>query len=125
MYSPFHDSPLSSRGLPKRLASSPRTGVTRDPQAPAECRWSQQLIVQETGGFNVQLAALTAGTSPAVVAKLSGALKRAAEAPDLAEKLTAIGLIPKGGTGEEMAKIVAEDIGRFGALVKSIGIKPE
>lgn len=69
--------------------------------------------------------AAPAGTPPAVVARLNLELKRALAAPEVAEKLLANGLIPAGGTPEAMASTVARDLLRFGALVKTMGIKAE
>jgi len=69
--------------------------------------------------------AAPAGTPPAVVAKLNAELKRALAAPDVAERLIAAGLVPIGGSPEMMAATVRQDVTRFAALVKAIGIKPE
>ncbi len=69
--------------------------------------------------------AAPAGTPAPIVAKLNAELKRAVTAPDVAERFVAAGLVPTGGTPEAMAATVREDVARFGALVKSIGIKPE
>jgi len=69
--------------------------------------------------------AAPAGTPPAVVAKLNAELKRALAMPDVAEKLTAAGLVPTGSSPEAMTTTVHQDVARFAALVKSIGIKPE
>jgi tripartite-type tricarboxylate transporter receptor subunit TctC len=69
--------------------------------------------------------AAPAGTPPDIVAKLNAEMKRALAVPDVAEKLTANGLVPTGSSPEQMAKIVAQDVERFRALVKSIGVKPE
>jgi uncharacterized protein (TIGR03437 family) len=41
------------------LSSAPAT-VLQNPQADPSCQWSQQLTIQETGGFLVQLSSLTA-----------------------------------------------------------------
>ncbi len=45
--------------------------------------------------------------------------------PAIADKLTAAGLVPNGGSPEAMTNTVKQDVARFGALVQSIGIKPE
>jgi len=41
------------------------------------------------------------------------------------ERLAGAGLLPVGGSPEQMAASVKSDLPRFQALVKSIGIKPE
>jgi tripartite-type tricarboxylate transporter receptor subunit TctC len=69
--------------------------------------------------------AAPAGTPPEIVARLNAEMKRALAAPDAAEKLNASGLVPTGSSPEVMAKTVAQDVERFRALVKSIGLKPE
>lgn len=69
--------------------------------------------------------AAPAATPQPIVERLNAELKRAASAPDLVEKLTTIGLIPTGSSPAEMTKIVTDDVARFSALVKSIGITPE
>ena len=44
------------------LASNPST-VKQNPQADPSCQWVQQLTIQETGGFLVQLTSLRAGSN--------------------------------------------------------------
>ncbi len=50
---------------------------------------------------------------------------RALASPDVAERLLGAGLVPTGSAPEVMAATVRQDVPRFGALVKTIGIKPE
>ena len=69
--------------------------------------------------------AAPAGTATSIIVRLNAELNKALKQPDINEKLTAIGLIPKGGSPEDAARVIAEDIARFRALVTSIGIKPE
>lgn len=69
--------------------------------------------------------AAPAGTPPGVVAKLNAEMRRALNAPEVAEKLTANGLIPTGSTSEAMAAVVTEDVARFAKIARSIGLKPE
>ena len=52
-------------------------------------------------------------------------MKKALADPAVAEKLAGAGLVPVGGTPEAMTASVKQDVPRFAALVKSIGIKPE
>jgi tripartite-type tricarboxylate transporter receptor subunit TctC len=66
-----------------------------------------------------------AGTPPAIVAKLNAEMKKALADPVAAERLAGAGLVAVGGTPEAMAASVKEDLPRFAALVKNIGIKPE
>jgi tripartite-type tricarboxylate transporter receptor subunit TctC len=69
--------------------------------------------------------AAPANTPEPIIAKLNAELRRAVTHPDIVEKLNASGLVPIGSTPEVMASTIADDIARFGTLVKSIGIKPE
>jgi len=69
--------------------------------------------------------AAPAGTPPEIVAKLNAEMKRALTAPDASEKLIASGLVPTGSSPEVMTRTVAQDVERFRALVKAIGVKPE
>ncbi|MEP6714649.1 MAG: protease pro-enzyme activation domain-containing protein [Terriglobia bacterium] len=48
---------------PSILLSSVPATVLRNPAAPAECQWSQQLTVQEKSGFLTTLSSLTIGTT--------------------------------------------------------------
>jgi tripartite-type tricarboxylate transporter receptor subunit TctC len=66
-----------------------------------------------------------AKTPPAIVVKLNDEMKKALADPAVAERLAAAGLVPVGGTSEAMAASIQQDLPRFSALVKSIGIKPE
>jgi tripartite-type tricarboxylate transporter receptor subunit TctC len=101
-------------GADKRMASLPdvptmtEAGATNDILAP------------------VYFALLApAGTPPAIVAKLNAEMKKALADPAVAERLAGVGLVATGGSPEAMAASINQDLPRFNALVKSIGIKPE
>jgi tripartite-type tricarboxylate transporter receptor subunit TctC len=64
-------------------------------------------------------------TPAAIIAKLNEAMKSALADPVVAERLAAAGLVSVGSTPEAMAASIKQDLPRFAALVKSIGIKPE
>jgi tripartite-type tricarboxylate transporter receptor subunit TctC len=64
-------------------------------------------------------------TPAAIIAKLNEAMKLALADPVVAERLAAAGLVSVGSTPEAMAASIKQDLPRFAALVKSIGIKPE
>lgn len=82
------------------------------------------LIVQPLIATYFALAA-PAGTPPTIIERLNQELRHALQAPDVAAKLGAAGLVPNGGSPAAMSQIVGEDVDRFAALVKDIGIKPE
>jgi tripartite-type tricarboxylate transporter receptor subunit TctC len=64
-------------------------------------------------------------TPPAIIGKLNEVMKTALADPVVAERLAAAGLVSVGSTPEAMAASIRQDLPRFAALVKSIGIKPE
>jgi len=66
-----------------------------------------------------------AGTPPAIVAKLNAEMKAALADAQVVERLAGAGLVPNGGSPDQMAASIKSDLPRFQALVKSIGIKPE
>jgi tripartite-type tricarboxylate transporter receptor subunit TctC len=69
--------------------------------------------------------ALPAKTPRAIADKLHGAMRKAVFSAEVAEKLNAAGLVPTGGTGEELGALVARDIPRFRGIIQNIGIQPE
>jgi tripartite-type tricarboxylate transporter receptor subunit TctC len=64
-------------------------------------------------------------TPSTIVERLSSELKRALADAGVVERLSKNGLTPVGGSPEDMRRVIAQDIARFAALVKEIGIKPE
>jgi tripartite-type tricarboxylate transporter receptor subunit TctC len=60
-----------------------------------------------------------------IVERLHDEMKRALSAPDVRERLLKAGLEPVGGTGQQLAELVKQDIPRFRKLVTEIGIQPE
>ena len=85
----------------------------------------------EAGGGEDTLAftffgfAAAAGSPRPVIARLSTDIKRILAQPDVAERLSKVGLDPLGSTPEEMLDTVKRDVARFAKLVSSIGIQPE
>jgi tripartite-type tricarboxylate transporter receptor subunit TctC len=69
--------------------------------------------------------AAPAGTPPAIVERLNKALAAAVRDPDVAAKFAAGGLVPAGGSSQEMAASVAADAERFGRMMRELGIAPE
>lgn len=67
--------------------------------------------------------ALPAGTSAQIVERLSMASARAIAAQDVAARLEASGLVSSPGSPSEMARLVADDLERFGRLTRELGIK--
>jgi tripartite-type tricarboxylate transporter receptor subunit TctC len=68
---------------------------------------------------------VAASTPNEVVARLSRAVSAAVKAPDVAERMAAIGMEPAGTTPEQYQKILREEYERFGSLIKRIGMRIE
>ena len=58
-----------------------------------------------------------------IVARLSREVIKALEAPDLRERLTALGVDPWPGTPEELASLVRSETARYANIIKSIGLR--
>lgn len=86
--------------------------------------------IKEAGGGNTILPqyyalAAPAGTPQPIIDRLSMELKRALEAPDIADKLVANGLAPAYSTPEAFGREMTGDVAHFGRLIKEIGIQPQ
>jgi tripartite-type tricarboxylate transporter receptor subunit TctC len=68
---------------------------------------------------------VAAHTSREIVARLHRAVVDAVKAPDVVERMGAIGMEPAGSTPEEYEKMLREEYERFGSLVKRIGLQME
>ncbi len=66
-----------------------------------------------------------AKTPKGIVDLLNASINRALQSPDVAEKLSKVGIDPATGTPEDFAKIVASDYAKWGPVVKASGFKPE
>jgi tripartite-type tricarboxylate transporter receptor subunit TctC len=66
-----------------------------------------------------------AKTPKAIVDALNRGINKALTSPDVAEKLSKIGMDPAPTTPEEFARIVASDYAKWGPIVKASGFKPE
>jgi tripartite-type tricarboxylate transporter receptor subunit TctC len=64
-----------------------------------------------------------AGTPKDVVAKLNAEFNKALQQPDLKKRLGDEGADPLGGTPEQFAQVIREDITRWGKIVKESGVK--
>jgi tripartite-type tricarboxylate transporter receptor subunit TctC len=64
-------------------------------------------------------------TPSAVIARLSAALNAALSDADVRNKLAQAGVTPSPGTPEEFARDLAQEIARWGALIRAKGIKGE
>jgi tripartite-type tricarboxylate transporter receptor subunit TctC len=100
------------------------TSATRSPAAPD----IPTIAEQGLPGFEaVSWFALfaPAGTPRPVVDKLQGEVKKILESPDIAKKLSEIGLEPVGSTPEELAAYQRREIVKWAKVVKDSGAKAE
>jgi tripartite-type tricarboxylate transporter receptor subunit TctC len=102
------------------LVAPQRWSLLPDVPTVTEAGLAPDTIVPSYFGF-----AAPAGTGAAIVGRLSTEARRGVMAPDVAEKVAAVGLTPLGGTPAEMTQSVRQDVARFAVLVKAIGIQPE
>lgn len=100
-------------GAPRRAASLP------DVPTLAEAGGGDTLLPTYFG------FAFPPGTPAAIVTRTSEEIRRIVALPDVAPRLAGAGLDVDGGTPEEMARVVREDIQRFARLAKTIGLQPE
>jgi tripartite-type tricarboxylate transporter receptor subunit TctC len=66
-----------------------------------------------------------AGMDRAVVARLNAEMVKGLKAPDVVAKLDDNGYAVIGGSPEEFAALMRDGIERYGAIIKTIGLKPE
>ena len=66
-----------------------------------------------------------AKTPKAIVDQLNAAINKALQSPDVAQKLSGLGMDPATGTPEQFAKVLADDYAKWGPIVKASGFKPE
>jgi tripartite-type tricarboxylate transporter receptor subunit TctC len=66
-----------------------------------------------------------AGTPPAVVAQLNGALQKLLAAPDIRERFAGLGAEPLASTPEEFSAHIRSEMAKWSQLVKAAGIKGE
>jgi tripartite-type tricarboxylate transporter receptor subunit TctC len=73
--------------------------------------------------FNSWFAVMTpAGTPKAIVQTLHAEIVKALADPEVREKLTGLGLTPRGTSPDELAQAMRAQIARYGALIKQAGI---
>jgi tripartite-type tricarboxylate transporter receptor subunit TctC len=66
-----------------------------------------------------------AGTPPAIVARLNRDMNDFLKEPDVRDVLEKQGLVPEGGTPEELGERVKKDLARWTRVVKAAGIKAD
>jgi tripartite-type tricarboxylate transporter receptor subunit TctC len=112
---------LHESGKLRILANS---GSQRSPVAPDVPTFSE-LGFAGIEGSGWQAFYTTAGTPRAVIDRLSAAIASAINAPEVRERLLAIGLEPIGSTADELARRTAEDTARWAPIVKASGYRAD
>lgn len=64
-----------------------------------------------------------AGTPPAAIVRLSQEIARAANQPEVKERMAGAGLEPMGSTPDELAKVMRADIAKWGKVIRDAGIR--
>jgi tripartite-type tricarboxylate transporter receptor subunit TctC len=106
-----------------RLRALATTGAKRFsllPELPAVAETLPGYVVDS---WYVVLA--PAGTSVGVVRKLNTELNAAVQSPDARTRIRADGVEPVGSTSEQAARLIKEELARWGPLVKEAGAKTE
>ena len=66
-----------------------------------------------------------AGTSRSIIERLHQEITRSLRAPDMKERLTALGLTAVGSTPEEFGAYIKSETEKWAKVIKSMGIRPE
>jgi len=66
-----------------------------------------------------------AGTAPEVIAALNAKVNEALASAELRATLKKLGAVPLGGAPQELTRMIAGDIGRWGPIVKKLNLKAE
>jgi tripartite-type tricarboxylate transporter receptor subunit TctC len=107
-----------------RLRILATSGKQRSPFVPEVPTFAEQgfadLTVEEWFGF-----CAPAKTPPAVVAAANAAINAAIQDKTVIESLTVVGLIPYGGSAEDMALSQKREFERWGPLIKKVGFTAE
>jgi tripartite-type tricarboxylate transporter receptor subunit TctC len=113
--------PLIRQGKIRALAVTTRTRFKDLPDVPT---------MIESGLPNLSLTfsagiIAPAGTPPAVVARLNGAINAALRSPELTASLAKLGYDPEPETVADYAAFLQDELHRWPPLVKAAGVKPE
>jgi tripartite-type tricarboxylate transporter receptor subunit TctC len=108
-------------GKVRMLASS---GSQRSPVA-ADVPTFRELGFASIEGMGWQAFHTTAKTPRPTIDRLSAAIASAIKAPEVRERLLALGLEPVGSTPDELASRIAEDTGNWARAVKASGFRAD
>ncbi len=114
--------PLLQDGKIRAIAMG---GGKRMPQLPDVPTMAEQGIAEDPLVSVYFGLATTGGTPAAIVDRLAKEAAAAITEPDIAGRFEANGLVPTGGTPAAFTASVADDVRRFGALIRELGITAE
>ena len=66
-----------------------------------------------------------AGTPKAIITKLNVESNRILASQDVKDRMSAVGIDTTGGSPEDFAKFIRDEIAKWGPVVKAAGIQPE
>jgi tripartite-type tricarboxylate transporter receptor subunit TctC len=107
-----------------RLRALAVTGPRRAPAAP------EVPTIAESGFPGYEFASwyglfAPAGTPPAIVEQLHGAVREVLERPDMRSRMLAEGNEAVGNAPGEFAAVIRADIAKYARIVKTANIKPD
>jgi tripartite-type tricarboxylate transporter receptor subunit TctC len=113
--------PHLQSGRLRALAVANPTRLSRLPDVPttAEAGLPDYVLASWFG------LAAPAGTPAAIIQRLNGEVVKALAAADVREQMAKLGVEPGGSTPAQYATMVADELGRWRAVVKKAGIKLE
>jgi tripartite-type tricarboxylate transporter receptor subunit TctC len=113
--------PLISAGKLRAVAVTSKERMPQLPDVPPLSEGSPGLKDYELLNWFGLFA--TAGTPPAVVARLNGIVNKALKDPGIADKLMPQGIVPKTMTPAEYKAFVTSETAKFGKIVQAANIK--
>ena len=99
------------------------TGRTRSPSAPEVPTFAEAGVPGMESGVWMSLLA-PAETPKPVLARLTRELERAMAAPDVHERLTAVGAVPLSSTPEAAAERTRQDMESLAPIIRKLNLKP-
>ena len=118
---PAQYEPHLKSGKVRAIAVASRKRLARLPDVPttAEAGLPGYVLASWFG------LAAPAGTPAPIVHRVNAEVQKALTAPDVIEAMAKLGLEPGGGTPEQYAAMIADDLAQWRAAVKAAGIKIE
>jgi tripartite-type tricarboxylate transporter receptor subunit TctC len=98
------------------------TGAARSPQLPDVPTMIEGGIEGFTS-YSWTGILVPAGTPTAIVSRLNAAINEGLKSPDLAASLRRLGAEAKGGAPQDFAAFIGEETQKWGAIVRSSGVK--